>query len=82
MESTRISCNNQDDIGWEDPFADKTYSERQHKYAQAFRSTRIYTPQMIVNGQHEFVGSNRARAKAYIQSSETIFKSENRIRIT
>ncbi len=58
-----------DYIGWKDPFADKTYSERQRKYAQAFSSTRIYTPQMIVNGRYEFVGSNRTRAKAYIQTA-------------
>ncbi|MCH8980667.1 DUF1223 domain-containing protein, partial [candidate division KSB1 bacterium] len=33
------------------------------------RDNRIYTPQMIVNGTEEFVGSNRAKARANIESA-------------
>ncbi len=54
-------------IGWTDPYSDATYSERQRAYGQAFNSQRIYTPQMVVNGETEFVGSNRARAQAAIE---------------
>ena len=49
-----------DYIGWKDPYADKQFSDRQRAYAKRFRSSQIYTPQMIVNGRHEFVGSNRS----------------------
>lgn len=51
-----------DYLGWKDRFGDASYSDRQRSYAQAFRTTRVYTPQMVVNGTDEFVGSRRAQA--------------------
>ncbi len=58
-----------DYLGWKDPFSDQAWSDRQRRYAQAFRSSRIYTPQMIVNGNDEFVGSRRQQAKSSIERS-------------
>lgn len=55
-------------LGWEDPFSDAPYSQRQRRYAEAFRSERVYTPQMIVNGRVEFVGSNQATTDRAIQA--------------
>ncbi|MCC9630600.1 DUF1223 domain-containing protein [Blastopirellula sp. JC732] len=55
-------------LGWEDPFSDAAYSQRQRRYAQAFNSDRVYTPQMIVNGRVEFVGSNTANADRAIRA--------------
>lgn len=49
-------------LGWADPFSAAAYSRRQEKYAKAFNSNQIYTPQMIVNGQTQFVGSDREAA--------------------
>ena len=56
-------------IGWTDPFSDPAYSDRQRKYAAAFRTARIYTPQMIVNGKVEFVGSDKGTAKERIEDA-------------
>ncbi len=56
-------------IGWTDPFSDPAYSDRQRKYAAAFRTARIYTPQMIVNGKVDFVGSDRGTAKERIEDA-------------
>lgn len=56
-------------IGWTDPFSDAAYSRRQSQYAQAFRSEQVYTPQMVVNGRTQFVGSDRAKAKAAIANA-------------
>jgi hypothetical protein len=50
-------------LGWRDPYSDAAFSRRQEKYAEAFKSGGVYTPQMIVNGRAEFVGSDRARAR-------------------
>ncbi len=50
-------------LGWADPFSDKQYTARQHAYAAKMRSDRVYTPQMVVNGAVEFVGSDAGRAK-------------------
>ncbi len=46
-------------IGWKDPYSKAEFTERQRKYAQRMNSENIYTPQMIVNGEHEFVGSDK-----------------------
>jgi hypothetical protein len=51
-----------DDLGWKDPFSSSTYSERQRAYAQSFGRSDVYTPQMIVNGREQFVGSERRTA--------------------
>jgi hypothetical protein len=51
-----------DRLGWRDPFSDPAYSDRQRAYARALRLDSLYTPQMIVNGTSEFVGSDRQRA--------------------
>ena len=46
-----------DYIGWPDTFAKPDNSNRQRAYAQAWGSSRIYTPQLIVNGAKGVVGS-------------------------
>jgi hypothetical protein len=45
-----------DYLGWEDPFGRHRYSQRQKAYAKAAKSRRIYTPQMIVQGQDRLIG--------------------------
>ncbi|MEV0427285.1 DUF1223 domain-containing protein [Micromonospora sp. NPDC050495] len=58
-----------DYLGWPDPFGDPAYSARQQAYARAFGSGQLYTPQMVVNGTAEFVGSDRRRATDVITSA-------------
>ena len=48
-----------DYVGWEDTFGDEDYSDRQRAYAKSWGSSRIYTPQMVVNGAKGVVGSRR-----------------------
>lgn len=47
-----------DDLGWKDPFSSDAATERQREYGQTFGGKEIYTPQMIVDGRTEFVGSS------------------------
>jgi hypothetical protein len=49
-------------LGWVDPFSSPQFRARQNDYAVAFHAGDIYTPQMVVNGQIEFVGSDMSRA--------------------
>ena len=56
-------------LGWTDPYSDAAFSRRQNDYAQAFRSDQVYTPQMVVNGTDEFVGSDRARSRKSIDAA-------------
>jgi hypothetical protein len=46
-----------DYIGWKDIFADPNYTKRQKGYAHANGRKMIYTPQMIINGQEDVVGT-------------------------
>ena len=57
------------DLGWDDPFSAPEYSRRQRRYAALQKSRRIYTPQMIVNGTTEFVGSDRKTGAKVIGAS-------------
>ena len=43
-------------LGWKDGFSSPAYTERQRQYASGF-GTGSYTPQAVVNGRYEFVGS-------------------------
>ncbi len=47
-------------IGWKDPFSKSEYSKRQRQYAAYFNSGSVYTPQLIINGQYQIVGSNES----------------------
>lgn len=51
-------------IGWRDPYSSHAYSERQGAYAARFGLSSVYTPQMVVDGKFEFVGSDESRAIA------------------
>ncbi len=63
-------------LGWKDVFSDPAYSGRQQEYGTFFHLSNIYTPQIIVNGRVEFVGSEES------QSQETIEKSISEIPTT
>jgi hypothetical protein len=45
-------------IGWKDPYSARFYSDRQSVYANRFDLDSPYTPQMVVDGSSEFVGSD------------------------
>jgi hypothetical protein len=45
------------DLGWKDKFSKADFTQRQRKYAALFNLKSIYTPQVVVNGKKEFVGS-------------------------
>lgn len=49
-------------LGWKDPFSSAQFTERQTDYSRTLHVEDIYTPQMIVDGQDQFVGNQRATA--------------------
>ncbi len=55
-----------DNIGWKDEYSSALYSQRQNVYGQAFKLGQVYTPQMVVNGEKQFVGSNLSEANKAI----------------
>ncbi len=53
-------------LGWKDAFSNSAYSDRQKQYANVFRLNSIYTPQIVVNGKTEFVGSDKNKLQQTI----------------
>jgi hypothetical protein len=56
-----------DSLGWRDPFSSAEWSQRQALYARTMHLSSAYTPQAVVNGTHEFVGSNRSALNAALE---------------
>ncbi|HVW08751.1 MAG TPA: DUF1223 domain-containing protein [Bryobacteraceae bacterium] len=44
-------------LGWRDPYSSSVFSDRQKRYSDRFGST-VYTPQMVVNGETQVLGSD------------------------
>jgi hypothetical protein len=55
-----------DHQGWKDPYSSHENTLRQEEYAQRFHTDGPYTPQMVVDGMAQFVGSDAKRAVAEI----------------
>ena len=46
-------------LGWIDPFSNAAFSKRQNDYVITLNTNGAYTPQIVVNGVTEFVGSSK-----------------------
>ncbi len=57
-------------IGWTDPFASKEASQRQRDYAKLLNLRYVYTPQMVINGMVEGIGSERETIETLIKVAE------------
>lgn len=66
-------------IGWTDPYSSHVYSERQSSYGERLHLDGVYTPQMIVDGTREFVGSNSDDAQKAISKAAAVPKIAVRI---
>lgn len=61
-----------DKEGWHDRFSSSQFTERQNLYAPRLKFDDPYTPQMIVDGQTQFLGSDSNKAVASItQAAQT-----------
>ncbi len=59
-------------LGWKDSFSTKQYTDRQAMYVTGLGLNGAYTPQMVVNGTTEFVGSDKASLnKALLKALNT-----------
>ena len=58
-----------DDQGWRDPFSSHEFTLRQVEYTQHLHVAGPYTPEMVVNGAYELVGSDRTRAAQAFQKA-------------
>ncbi len=58
-----------DRLGWKDGFSNSAFSVRQKQYARILNLESIYTPQIIVNGSDEFVGSDERKLRSSISNN-------------
>jgi len=55
-------------LGWADPFSSSAWSQRQQNYASRLGSG-VYTPQAVINGSAEAVGSDESKARRVIAAA-------------
>jgi hypothetical protein len=58
-----------DRLGWKDPFSSEAATTRQNEYGSAFGDVQIYTPQMVVDGRAQFIGSSDSDALRAIRTA-------------
>jgi hypothetical protein len=68
-----------DRLGWKDRFSSAALTNRQQLYQARFGTESIYTPQMVVDGRAEFVGSDASAARKAIE--KTLAAPHGRINI-
>jgi hypothetical protein len=57
--------------GWVDPFSSSDWTLRQQVYTEAFRGEGPYTPEMVVNGRAQFVGSRADQAAKAVKEAQS-----------
>jgi len=66
-------------LGWADPFSSSLFSQRQSNYVAAMHLEGPYTPQMVVNGSTEFVGSDKS---SLAQSLSKALNTKSKVNFT
>ena len=58
-----------DDLGWRDRYGLSQSVERQRTYARSLRLSGVYTPQVVIDGRADYVGSNRSAIDRALKSN-------------
>jgi hypothetical protein len=58
-----------DDLGWRDPFSSPVFTQRQEAYARRFRLAGLYTPQLVIAGRSQALGSDGRAVRAAIAAA-------------
>ena len=56
-------------IGWRDPFSAPAWSRRQQAYREALGGRFVYTPQMVIDGTAQAVGSRRGAVERLLREA-------------
>ena len=54
-----LSVDYWDHLGWKDTLANPKHAARQRRYAKALGTGNVYTPQMVINGTAQAIGSQK-----------------------
>jgi len=61
-----------DYLGWHDTFAQRQFGERQANYRDAWHKNVVYTPQIVVQGSQDIMGSDLEVLTAAIAASQDV----------
>ncbi|UUW08410.1 DUF1223 domain-containing protein [Flavobacterium plurextorum] len=67
-------------LGWNDPFSKSEFTQRQSNYATQLNAQGNYTPQIVINGKHELVGSKETAIESLV-NKELAVKNQFHINI-
>lgn len=62
------------DRGWKDEYSSAEYTRRQNSYIMRLGAESLYTPQMIVDGREQFIGSDAKKANEAITKAAQLTK--------
>lgn len=65
-----------DHQGWKDVFSNHDYTTRQQEYGRQFNLWSVYTPQIVVNGSKQFVGSEESTLRSAIRNELSVVPSD------
>ena len=61
-----------DRLGWKDPFSSSEFTRRQEEYGRAMRREPIYTPQLVIDGRMQAIGSEWSDVqRSLVEASRT-----------
>jgi hypothetical protein len=80
-------------FGWADPFSSSEFTTRQHDYADVFYLNSMYTPEMVIDGSKELIGSHNRdvritiaeaarQPKLEVKLEQNLPAKENELRFT
>jgi hypothetical protein len=61
-----------DYLGWKDTLADSRFSARQKAYSGMRGDRDVYTPQVVVNGEAQVIGSDRGKIDGAIEDTRRV----------
>lgn len=70
-----------DQQGWKDPFGSQQFTARQQQYGMRFNLESIYTPQLVVDGSREAIGSDRRQVERSLREAAKTPKPELRVHV-
>lgn len=59
-----------DNLGWKDTFGTPANTDRQWDYARAWKRAQVATPQVVIDGRRDLIGSNRAELEQALRAAD------------
>ncbi|HEX3581443.1 MAG TPA: DUF1223 domain-containing protein [Thermoanaerobaculia bacterium] len=71
-----------DHLGWRDPFSAHEWTQRQMEYVRTLKLPSAYTPQIVVDGKRQMVGSDPVAVRTAIGAAEREERNTPAMRLT